>query len=236
MFCFSDLFGNEDQDYRHPDIISPRGQGGWAQYKADHPNDFENRRASLEDIDHRRDQINQSDTDYRSASYNRPVGPRPGYTEPPRVSSQSDNDIPHELRLENREQILRKMEMRRKSGEITHEALQQVLRNLSEFDSLQEQKRHSVAKPEPPRLEPEINQIAGSYPPSRTNEPLLEYNSPGKNQRPPIKRPYDHHDHLRGPPVEDNRRHIRKGDFETRPSLLGPGPGLRESNIAERET
>ena len=177
FFC-SNLFGNEDQDYRHSDTVSPRSSG-WARFKADHPKDFDNRRSSLEDIDHRIER-QPRDTDYRPAPYYRPPVKSPGYNEGGRGGPQpSDPDVPSELRLENRENILRTMEMRRKSGEISHDDMQTVLRSLSEYDSFQEQKRHQPLRQDPPHLEPEISsQRDDRYHINRPpNEPIMDYHS-----------------------------------------------------------
>lgn len=254
LIFFSALFGNEDQDYRHADTISPRGGGqvGWARYKADHPQDFDSRRSSIEDIDQRQDPLDQRhqapkvprDTDFRTPPFSRPPGRSPGYNEPVQRIGQppSEEDVPQELRIENREQILRKMEMRRKSGELSHQELQTVLRSLSEFDSLQEQKRHHHPGHEPPLLEPEVHRRDERVLPPRLNEPLMDYNSPGKAPIPRQNEPLMEYSSPRKDRSHQHDADIRRDQFRgldrpkddrgpreepVRPSLLGPGPGPR---------
>lgn len=136
-FFYRALFGSEDQDYRGMVDVDQRNpktpnQKGWADYRQQHPGEFPYEiEHEKKNMDHRSplDMDHRWDVDFRSQK---------GDSDLRNATEFSINvDIPNALSLENREHILEQIEKRRKSGEITFEGHQELLKDLSRLDDLQ---------------------------------------------------------------------------------------------------
>ena len=212
FFFNSALFGSEDKDYRGLMDVDQRKpetpkRKGWAQYRHEHPGEFsyeiEHEKKSTDhrsplDMDHRRD------VDFRSKKAN---------PDQRNISESSKNmDIPNALALENREQILEQIEKRRKSGELTYEKHQELLKDLSRLDVLQKlqqereklkgelQERDTDFQSGPPndwRVNPKEN---APWPPQGKDKPVVEKDESNFTEK-----------------WQDNRRqHPREFDIEER--------------------
>ncbi|XP_061164591.1 pre-mRNA cleavage complex 2 protein Pcf11-like [Saccostrea echinata] len=186
----SALFGSEDQDYRSlmdVDQRKPKNavKKGWAQYRHDHPGEFSYEiERERRDTDHRSplDMDHRKDTDFRSQKGDldlRGVG-----------ESSKTVDIPNALSLENRETILEQIEKRRKSGELTFERHQELLKDLSRLDVLQK------IQQEREKLKGELNERDSDYQPGPPKDwrsiPSVRVPTPPRptpsNEKPPVER------------------------------------------------
>lgn len=231
-FICSALFGSEDQDYRGLMDVDQRKpdtpkQKGWAQYRHDHPGEFsyeiEHEKRDMDhrsplDMDHRRDvdfRSKKSDVDLRSVS-----------------ESSKNMDIPNALSIENREHILEQIEKRRKSGELTYEKHQELLKDLSRLDVLQkiQQEREKLKERDSDFQSGAPNEWQAKskenvpWPPHSKDKPPVEKEESNftekwqENRRPP---PRDYN-------IEDREYRSPRSDFDNDSRDRFPPPFKRE--------
>ena len=138
FYFHSDLFGGEDQDYRSGPAVPVKSpyHSNWAKFRNDNPDDFkyelEHEKSKEDLVASDAFPLNQ-DIDLRS-SFSSQVPTSPSETQP-------NVNIPSALTLENREDILTQIEVRRRSGELSHEQHQEILKQLSKLDEVQKKQQ-----------------------------------------------------------------------------------------------
>ncbi|KAL5012400.1 hypothetical protein ScPMuIL_010951 [Solemya velum] len=198
----SDLFGQEDQDYRRLSgehtlaALKSPGQAGWSNYKASQQG--QTSPMSIGDVDHRvPSEVNigfPQDVDMRRPIPQRIHLDRPINDKFPKEEMQDvknahmlseDSNVRKALSMKMRMGILHKAESQRQSGEMSHQEHQELLRQLSSIDAVQKQHKaldtsqswQDMSGRQRPRLSP--LDADREYEQFRRGQPVEHHQPPG---------------------------------------------------------